>query len=492
MYVRCTPAVRAAHELGLLQMFLFFFPVTLLQSICDWTNKHARAVGTENKYNELKVVELVKMLGLVILRSLRPAPRLVHHWKGRNSHNVEGVQPPDNFGAILSYKRFNQIWRFIRFHDPENFDAEDRGYRMRRIIDTMNERFQLGMTIGSFISFDEAMIPLFSRYCPIRCYIRGKPHPWGIKVYMSCCATTAYTYLLDLSVGKEVRHGKKTKLYVKSGPTALLKNMKKIAEIALVRQNLDVLKSKIVVVTDRFFTSIEGTIQLLRMGFYTIGTIAEKKFGLPQLIVDAKKSLKERGDFRVFELIGKGVRVSLWKDSKIIPFVSTGISTKTTNVQRRVREKGKDSKYRRTRKEIPTTFPVKIYNDDMAGVDRHDEYRMMYSVQKAFKFRKWFKQAFLGLFDMMLVNMFIVLKQLQDGCSNVTHYDFLRQLAVVLIHVTQKDLDNRQHTRPTRTASHNTPQAHRPKPTPSKSASGTKLHSVQCACPGATVQLAKN
>ncbi|EGZ29524.1 hypothetical protein PHYSODRAFT_376934, partial [Phytophthora sojae] len=46
------------------------------------------------------------------------------------------------------------------------------------------------------------------------------------------------------------------------------------------------------------------------------------------------------------------------------------------------------------------------YHRSMGGVGVHDQLRMRYSVQLAYKTRKYYKTLFLGLFDMALVNAF--------------------------------------------------------------------------------------
>lgn len=81
----------------------------------------------------------------------------------------------------------------------------------------------------------------------------------------------------------------------------------------------------------------------------------------------------------------------------------------------------------------------------MGGVDVHDQLRLQYySVQQAMRFRKWYKQVFLGLMDMVLVNMFIIwrLKASRDGISEPRHYNFMEDLAIALINITDEEVED--------------------------------------------------
>lgn len=90
-----------------------------------------------------------------------------------------------------------------------------------------------------------------------------------------------------------------------------------------------------------------------------------------------------------------------------------------------------------------------IYGED-GGVDVHDQLRLQsYSVQMTIKFRKWYKQVFLGLIDMVLVNMFIIwrLKARRDGKKEPRHYEFLEDLAISLINITDEELEDVRRSR---------------------------------------------
>jgi hypothetical protein len=93
---------------------------------------------------------------------------------------------------------------------------------------------------------------------------------------------------------------------------------------------------------------------------------------------------------------------------------------------------------------VPAPEMVRDYHRWMVGVDVHDQLRMQrYSVQLSYKTRKYYKTLFLGLFDMALVNAFIVFrhhKKLNDNRPQgkkrpPKHYAFFEALLEQLLAV---------------------------------------------------------
>jgi hypothetical protein len=93
---------------------------------------------------------------------------------------------------------------------------------------------------------------------------------------------------------------------------------------------------------------------------------------------------------------------------------------------------------------VPAPELIWDYHRWMGGVDVHGQLRMQrYSVQLSYKTRKYYKTLFLGLFDMALVNAFIVFrhhKKLNDNRPQgkkrpPKHYAFFEALLEQLLAV---------------------------------------------------------
>lgn len=134
--------------------------------------------------------EIVQWLGLVVARVLCPhAGPLSLHWKTRST----GAVPAGTFGAYMSRNRFDFICRCLHFSDnlsPRSQD--DRAWKLRPIIDMIQQVFQQSYVHGEKVSFDEMMLPNRHRANPMRQYCPMKPRKYGVKLFATCCAETAY------------------------------------------------------------------------------------------------------------------------------------------------------------------------------------------------------------------------------------------------------------------------------------------------------------
>ncbi|OWZ16276.1 Heat shock protein70 [Phytophthora megakarya] len=95
---------------------------------------------------------------------------------------------------IYGRPRFEEIIRKLHFSDNEASEATRmKTWKISSISDMINETFLSVMTVGPRILFDEGMIPMRSRYNPVRQYVRAKPHKWGTKLHTTCDTTSGYT-----------------------------------------------------------------------------------------------------------------------------------------------------------------------------------------------------------------------------------------------------------------------------------------------------------
>ena len=76
------------------------------------------------------------------------------------------------------------ILRYLHFSENgANEGKGDRAWKIRPVITALNKSFAKAYRLGKYISFDEAIIPNISRYNPLQTYCKGKPHPWGVKLF---------------------------------------------------------------------------------------------------------------------------------------------------------------------------------------------------------------------------------------------------------------------------------------------------------------------
>jgi len=124
---------------------------------------------------------------------------------------------------------------------------------------------------------------------------------------------------------------------------------------------------------------------------------------------------------------------SSWLDNKPVYFLACGVSTQKTAIKRK--EKSGSSV------EISCPDFVVQYNNFMNGVDAHDQLRLQrYSVQRSLVSKKYYKSLFYGLFDMALVNAYIIhrLYCQSVGENPMSHANFRVLLHAQLIMLTER------------------------------------------------------
>ncbi|POM70506.1 Hypothetical protein PHPALM_13039 [Phytophthora palmivora] len=127
------------------------------------------------------------------------------------------------------------------------------------------------------------MIPSRSRHNATRQFMKDKPHKRGTKLFMTCCADTAYCLRLEVFCGTEQHSdelgGESPTLFdPNSGPTAVIR----ILQHVLPPPREGVYHA---VVTDRFYTSVQLAMQLLARNVYSAGTIQTNKKGFPPTLI---------------------------------------------------------------------------------------------------------------------------------------------------------------------------------------------------------------
>ncbi|KAE8980658.1 hypothetical protein PR001_g24222 [Phytophthora rubi] len=272
----------------------------------------------------------------------------------------------------------------------------------------------------------------------MRQFLKDKPHKWGTKFFMTCCAETAYCLRLEVYCGtdqhtSELGGESPTKFSAdpNSGPAAVVRNLHEV----LPAPQDGVFHA---VVTDRFYTSVQLALQLLSRNVYTVGTIQTNKQGFPPAIKAEYENHPPhipRGTTRMAAAkCYPPLTALLWWDRKPVHLLCSGGSKVLQSCERRLRGGRKVV--------VPCPAMMRDYQRWMEGVDIHDQLRLQrYSLQMAVVFRKYYKTIFLGLVDMAIVNAYIVYReaQKQRGEPPADHAKFLRVLQAQMLELTPAD-----------------------------------------------------
>lgn len=141
-------------------------------------------------HKKIQPEDILHCIGLLVARMLCPHKRrFADHW----ATTSVGAVPKGTFGNFVRKARFDRIMQNLHFTNNTDERAEtDRAWKVRSVVDMLQETFVSGYMVPPVLSFDEAMIPSRSRHNITRQFMKDKPHKWGTKLFMTCCAETAY------------------------------------------------------------------------------------------------------------------------------------------------------------------------------------------------------------------------------------------------------------------------------------------------------------
>lgn len=251
--------------------------------------------------------------------------------------------------------------------------------------------------------------------------MRGKPSPWGIKLYLLCGAG-GMVYDLLLNQGSNTELDQENKADFGLGGSVVLKLCEQIK------------KNRHILYFDNFFTSYNLLNALQDQKIYAAGTARVNRFGNPPLITDKNFKKMDRGtSFEVSgstEYGGRTNQIGMikWFDNKGVVIASNFLTSGITDEVNRWDKKEK--------KYITLERPeiIKLYNKSMGGVDLHDQLVSYFRI--FIRSRKWTLRMVTHSFDMALTNSWMEYRNDAIQCNIKEKMDLLlfkQQVAKTLV-----------------------------------------------------------
>ncbi|POM69679.1 Hypothetical protein PHPALM_14008 [Phytophthora palmivora] len=206
--------------------------------------------------------------------------RFAAHW----SMVKDGAIPAGLFGRYMTRDRCHNIMHDLLFVDNTADQGHDKLWKLRAVVDKIQQHFLEGWPFSAVFSFDECVLPATSRRNTTRMFMSDKPHRYGSKLFMLCDAMTAYFHIYFFFMSFEVYVGKRrgaddsgNDVDYKTGAAAVVRNLK----VALTAERRHSLHA---VLIDRYYSSLFLAIKLLNMNTYVVGTIVTNRLGFDQSI----------------------------------------------------------------------------------------------------------------------------------------------------------------------------------------------------------------
>ena len=108
----------------------------------------------------------------------------------------------------MARNRFQQLLTVIHFVDnnsvTEDEKKKDKLWKIRPWLDMFRKQCLL-IPPEEHCSIDEQMIPFKGKMCPVRQYVKSKPHPWGLKLW-GRATSTGFLCDFDIYQGKSSKN----------------------------------------------------------------------------------------------------------------------------------------------------------------------------------------------------------------------------------------------------------------------------------------------
>lgn len=382
-----------------LDFMKLFWSDRLLSEMLEQTNLYS---SQKNKSLKMTMDEMYVFLGGFLLSGYAKYPNKRMFWSGQND-------VPKILQESIRLNRYEEILRHFHLNDNFKIDANDRLYKLRPLIEELNQNFRYHGGLEENLSIDESMIPYYGRHYAKQ-YIRGKPIRFGFKNW-ALCTSNGYMVVFDIYTGKS----DKAKKFGIGGDTIV-----SLIQAAEIPQN-----QGFKIFFDNYFSSLPLFEYLTDNGYAATGTIQEGRSRKCPLKVRAEMEKQARGVYDYRTDAENKMCLVRWNDNKVVTCATNFDSLEE-------RSCGRWSKEHKRKIYLPQPEVFANYNKYMGGVDKMDQLIAAYRTRM--RQRKWWWPIFCYLFDASITNAWLLMRQLHPNdkqCS--TLIIFRRNIANVLL-----------------------------------------------------------
>ncbi len=189
------------------QIFRQFIADKAVKVVCHHTNLNAErehAKGKKFVWEELKSVNFLVYVGLMIYMALVKLPRVRDYWR-KGSHL--SVHFP---ASVMTRDRFMAISRTTHMSNPEHDTENDRKkgtpdydplHRLQPLYTTIRQACKALWQPRKHIAIDERMVATKAK-TGLRQYMKVKPTKWSVKLFVLVDSSNRYTSDFSIYTGK--------------------------------------------------------------------------------------------------------------------------------------------------------------------------------------------------------------------------------------------------------------------------------------------------
>ncbi|XP_056397299.1 piggyBac transposable element-derived protein 4-like [Hyla sarda] len=375
--------------------FQLFFSEELINLIVEETNRYAEQFIAANpqayharpyQWTPTNALELKTFFALLFNMGIVKKPTIRSYWSNDMLYHTplyRSVMPRNRFEALLKFLHYANNENCPPPSDP-NFD---RIYKIRPLVNYLNQKFSEVYTPEKEIAVDESLVHFKGRL-HFRQYLPNKRARYGVKLYKLCEGTTGYTHKF------RVYEGKDSKIEPPECPPVLKTTGKIVWDLVhpLLDQGYNIY-------LDNFYTSVPLLQCLFAKGTVACGTIRRNQRDLPKIFV--RQKLK-KGESKA--VCKDNMMLVKYQDKRDVLVLTTLHPDRSTPVQ-----------VRGTTESAPKPVCIQDYNKFMGGVDLSDQALQPYTALR--KTKTWYKKLALHLFQITMYNSFVVYKRAGNTCT---------------------------------------------------------------------------
>ena len=176
----------------------------MLRYLVEKTNAYAEkklstmTLTPRSLYRNWKPVTVEEMKGFIAVilnMGIVQLTNLKDYWSTDDTTNFPF------FRSVFSRDRFFQIFGMLHVGDPDSITKRD---KIQPFLDRLCSVFESAYTPSQAIAVDESVVSFKGRVS-FRQYLKGKPHPWGIKAFVLSDSKTGYLQRVCVYYGKETQ-----------------------------------------------------------------------------------------------------------------------------------------------------------------------------------------------------------------------------------------------------------------------------------------------
>ncbi|MEL7307968.1 MAG: hypothetical protein AAGK05_08885, partial [Pseudomonadota bacterium] len=313
------PSFQKYRDFSPVELFELFFDDELIEHICAETRRYIMQKNNPTLF--FTKYEIKTYIGIMILSGYSSVPNRRMYWENQADSRHTLVY------ESMRRNRFESLMTHIHFADNDKIDFNDKLYKLRPLINSLNKKFGDHFVPEQHLSYDESMIRYFGSH-GIKQFIANKPIRFGYKCW-SLNSSNGYLLSFEVYQGKSVSSDRQQyeKCFGKS--TAPL-----FSFLDLLPDNKRLLPY--LIYFDNLFTSLKTLVELSNRGYGGTGTWRENR--IPKSCpISSKASLSnsDRGAMSFASDATTNVVIAHWKDNKVVTVGSNCHSVYPTGECRR-------------------------------------------------------------------------------------------------------------------------------------------------------------